>query len=377
MLIRVLCLLLSLISCILAKDYKNRDEDLFCAVLNPLSGTYIDLSQLSSTPNEEIDPKKKRKESSKTRWLVKGWGDDIGKNFTISICSSPISDNDNSEKDPNQKPLSNSTGAFYSMNGIYESIGDFSVKPQLFGTNNKKLTLKYENGSKCPNSAYKKSTLLNFVCDREITSKAQMSYIGNLNNCSYFFEIRSIYACPTSNKSNEINVIGIFFGIFAVFFIVEYGRRTMQKRLMLKDNLTNRIIPASASSSTSTSTYNQQFMNSNESQPNWEFFDNQSNVRKLLRSFERGLIIIISPIVTLISKSSNRNRRNTNNSDIGARSIRLYSSPLGSNSQTSFLRDMEIQNNILDSLEVQSNSGASNNNNDNTGDLINNENSLS
>ncbi|EHM99754.1 Mrl1p [Saccharomyces cerevisiae x Saccharomyces kudriavzevii VIN7] len=68
------------------------------------------------------------------------------------------------------------------------------------GPTAKKLTLKYENGSICPNGKDKKATLLNFVCDKEIQSKAQISYIGNLHDCSYFFEVRSIYACPTSNK---------------------------------------------------------------------------------------------------------------------------------------------------------------------------------
>lgn len=196
---------------------ENDEDDLFCAVMNPATGTYIDLSQLSSTPNKLKDGGKSRSsDPSKTRWLVSGWG--YNTNFTIGVCSSPVTKDEETH-------LTNTTGAFYQDPKTHQliSIGDFATTPTLLRS--KKLTLKYQNGDKCPNGVDRKSTLLNFVCDKELSSKAQITYIGSLHDCSYFFEVRSLYACPTSNKSNEVNLLGIFVGIFAVFFLVEYGGR--------------------------------------------------------------------------------------------------------------------------------------------------------
>lgn len=188
---------------------KDRDsEELFCAVTNPVTGSYIDLSQLSSTPNKLRDGQEQKSgrnkhEPSKTKWSVRGWGYDT--NFTLGICSSPVGETEIHQ-------LSNLTGAFYvdheNENSLV-SIGDFSTEPVLVGgSTTKKLTMKYENGSMCPNGKDKKATLLNFICDKEIQSKAQITYIGNLHNCSYFFEVRSIYACPTSNKKNRSQRFG-------------------------------------------------------------------------------------------------------------------------------------------------------------------------
>lgn len=159
------------------KPKSENDEDLFCAVTNPVTGSYIDLSQLSSTPNKLREGQKQssgnnKHESSKTKWSVRGWGYDT--NFTLGICSSPVGEAESQQ-------LSNLTGAFYvdqlNENNLV-SIGDFSTRPALVGGSTaKKLTLKYENGSMCPNGKDKKATLLNFVCDKEIQSKAQISYI--------------------------------------------------------------------------------------------------------------------------------------------------------------------------------------------------------
>ncbi|KAL3230792.1 Mannose 6-phosphate receptor-like protein 1 [Nakaseomyces bracarensis] len=204
------------------------DKNLFCAVMNPLTGSYIDLSQLSATPNDRPQSSYDRKFSDKSRWLVRDL--EGSTNFTLSICSSAVTKDE-------KKQLENTTGAYYTVNDTkYQnnrrlvSIGDFSTRPHLVGgggstSESRTLTLKYENGSMCPNGIDRKATLLNFICDRSVNSKAQISYIGNLHECSYFFEIRSVYACPTSNKTNEVNVYGIFFSIIIIFFLVEFACR--------------------------------------------------------------------------------------------------------------------------------------------------------
>ena len=381
-------------------DTPNKDpsKDLFCAVLNPQTGQYIDLSQLSSTPNEIMDPKKQSKESPKTRWLVKGWGDDMDKNFTISICSSPISDDKDSSKNKNnaRNHLNNRTGAYYSQYitneetkvESFKSIGDFGIKPQLHNANSRKLILKYENGSYCPDKKYRKSTLLNFVCDRETTTKATISYIGSLNECSYFFEVRSVYACPTSNKTNEINVVGIFIGIIIVFILVQYLRRSMHRRIMLKDDPTSRTSNINrdnsyfpnANATNGMTNPDRSFQRNSTAtgfdQPNWDFFENRSFLSKVSEGLKTGIKNIVTPIGDLLGDY----RRNPTARHSNTRPIRLYSSPFASNSQTSFLRDIEVQNNLLDSLEVTSENGsetATNNTNGNTSSIGQSDGSLS
>lgn len=329
----------------------EREDGTFCAVTNPVTGQYIDLSQLSSTPNLSGTKKNsKTKSELKTRWLVKGYGYDVDKNFTISICSSPVvSDNDET------KELSDLTGAYYSINNTKKSkietvsIGNFNTKPKLFG--NKKLTLQYEQGSKCPNGVDRKSTLLNFICDRDITARAQINYIGNSNNCSYFFEVRSIYACPTANKSNEINVLGIFFAIIFVFTLVEVCRRWIKKKIE-HNSLSGRIMLPRGNQlydNTNNDYYHHYYHNGNDNrlEPQWELLENKS---------------ILSKWITKIQGIWPIKRRRGNNSSLSPSSyngsIRLNHSNLleNDNNSSSFLRDMETQNDILDQLDNLNNS---------------------
>ncbi|CAI4053881.1 Mrl1p SKDI_16G3400 [Saccharomyces kudriavzevii IFO 1802] len=315
------------------KSNDGNNEELFCAVTNPVTGSYIDLSQLSSTPNklregQKQNSGKSKHESSKTKWSVRGWGYDT--NFTLGICSSPVGEAES-------QLLSNVTGAFYvdhlSENSLV-SIGDFSTQPMLVGgPTAKKLTLKYENGSICPNGKDKKATLLNFVCDKEIQSKAQISYIGNLHDCSYFFEVRSIYACPTSSKKTEVSVLGIFIGIFVIFFLVEFaGRRWIYAKL-------NKHLKNSAQLNDVSPSLNEQ--------PHWDLIEDGSRwsrffnrVVKTTRRFTKSLM-----------RSLIRDRNK------GQGGIRLRTSPSASSSSLvnrEFFRDMEAQNEIIDSLEINS-----------------------
>ncbi|EJS41355.1 mrl1p [Saccharomyces arboricola H-6] len=313
------------------KDEDNEGQ--FCAVTNPVTGSYVDLSQLSSTPNklkegQKQNSGKNKHESSKTKWSVRGWG--YNTNFTLGICSSPVGEAESQQ-------LSNLTGAFY-VDHLNEdslvSIGDFNTKPTLVGgPTAKKLILKYENGSMCPNGEDKKATLLKFVCDKEIQSKAQISYIGSLHDCSYFFEVRSIYACPTSNKKNEVSVLGIFIGIFAIFLLVEFTGRIwiyakMNKHLKNNDGV-NDMSP------------------SLNEQPHWDLIEDGS---RLSRFFNR-----ISKTTRRLTKSLARFLIGGRNNSLNG--IRLRTSPAASSSSLAnreFFSDMEAQNEIIDRLEINS-----------------------
>ena len=82
------------------------------------------------------------------------------------------------------------------------------------------MTLTYENGSYCDiidkntNQRLRKSTILTFTCDREMSARALVSYIGQANECTYFFEVRSHHACPTAAKANNLAAVWIFFVLY-------------------------------------------------------------------------------------------------------------------------------------------------------------------
>lgn len=62
----------------------------------------------------------------------------------------------------------------------------------------RKLVLNYTDGSPCPgtNSTRRKSTLMSFLCDRDAAANgANPSFVGTMDSCAYFFEVRSAAAC--------------------------------------------------------------------------------------------------------------------------------------------------------------------------------------
>lgn len=254
---------------------------MFCSIKNPITGHIVDLSPLVNTKDQH------------NKWLVKGYGEDVNKNFTIAICSSPFLDSDNDDIDDEDLQV----GAVYDHNTV--SIGKYNSNLTMYP--NKRITLKYQDGDVCPNKIDKKSTLLNFVCDRDIISKAQITYIGNTNNCSYFFEVRTLYACPKADKTQELSILPIFFSIITVFIIVDCFRRWINKRVKKGNNEFD----------------------------NWQFLQEQSWWSKMKQFLF----------------SRNRNHMNTFNN---LQPIRL-------NNSNTFVRDMETQNDILDSLDRDSN----------------------
>lgn len=169
-----------------------------CTIINPLTNQFYDLRELSSIGiDNEIQA-----------WNAKGF--DYGRNFSIGICSTPLRQlkalTDYDFIDTNNKSM---VGGYYTNpEGNKVSIGKVSTDLKFRGLN---LVLEYNDGDKCENSPNLfKSTLLTFKCDREMMSKARVSYLGSMNNCSYFFEVRTVHACATANEQNDNAVWGIF-----------------------------------------------------------------------------------------------------------------------------------------------------------------------
>lgn len=188
-----------------------------CTIKNPLTNQFYDLRELSSFGSE----------SEKQAWNSKGF--DYGRNFSIGICSTPLKQiNAITELDfidSNNK--SNIAGYYTNLDGNKVSIGEISTKLKFRGLN---LVLEYKNGDKCETSTnLNKSTLLTFKCDREMMSKARVNYLGSMNDCSYFFEVRTVHACPTSNEETDDAVWGIFFIILLSAVLVYLFAGVMYK----------------------------------------------------------------------------------------------------------------------------------------------------
>ncbi|KAH3667229.1 hypothetical protein OGAPHI_002878 [Ogataea philodendri] len=184
-----------------------------CTVINPLTNQFFDLRSLGALGNEGLFQ----------AWNARGY--DYGKNFSLGICSTPL-------KQPQNLPQSDfvgignrsEVGGYYTDDsGNKRSIGQVSTSPKFRG---RKLVLEYTDGSFCEGledeKSLRKSTILSFACDREIMSRASVSYVGSINDCSYFFEVRTIHACATAAKKDDMAIIWIFLFIclcaLAVFF---------------------------------------------------------------------------------------------------------------------------------------------------------------
>lgn len=186
-----------------------------CTTLNPMKG-FIDLRGLSNYGLEgKVQP-----------WLAKDY--ESSRNFTLGICLSPVKKlvlNTGVFKD---SVNASQVGAYYVDPNTqkYVLMGQFNGKPIYKG---KKLTLTYENGSYCDSivgidgNKIRRSTILTFTCDREMLNKAQVSYVTSSQECSYMFEVRSHYACPTAAKADNLAAIWIFLLILMAAVLVFFS----------------------------------------------------------------------------------------------------------------------------------------------------------
>lgn len=163
-------------------------DDPPCTITSPHTGSFFDLRPLIRQPqtasSDDID--------DANEWTASGH--DYNTTFHLNICNKVLSDVSGARGDPPPANIS----AFYERDGDLFSLGESSSTLILRG---KKLILEYTNGSPCaPDSTkeFRKSTLISFLCDRELgVGKADVAYVGQSNDCAYFFEIRTSAACAS------------------------------------------------------------------------------------------------------------------------------------------------------------------------------------
>lgn len=192
-----------------------------CTVMHPQHG-FIDLRPLI-TERGKPHP-----------WNANGYDSDH--NYTFGICLSPLSkDTDLIFRDIEDP---STVGAFY-MDPIskeYILMGQMSEQPKFVG---RKLMLKYEDGSYCDSivsakgERLRRSTIITFRCDHDMLHKASVSHQASVHGCTYMFEVRSHFVCPTAAKADNLAAIWIFlFILFAaalVFFSGTYIMSTLKK----------------------------------------------------------------------------------------------------------------------------------------------------
>lgn len=251
-----------------SKDASKPDPP--CGITSPSSGNFFDLSSLQVHDPATSKSKHPRQQS----WNATGY--DLGYNFTVNFCAPAI------EKVEDvvgvDKDLWRNVSAYYEHDGKVFSIGQQNSELVMRG---RKLVLNYTDGSPCDSGASKrslgateltareivdddpkkgkdddddddddkkkekhadkgrrKSTMISMLCDRDpLAPQLTLSFVGSLDECTYFFEGRSAAACATLNKTKgSLNPGGVFGVIVIIALLVYlaggcvYNRTVLQQR---------------------------------------------------------------------------------------------------------------------------------------------------
>ncbi|EEB06977.1 cation dependent mannose-6-phosphate cargo receptor [Schizosaccharomyces japonicus yFS275] len=187
------------------KTNKDAEDNDICSLHHPVTGEFYSLHDLERTNVSE-----------KGDYNINGF--DYGYNFSMNLCNTIVNDVSNFTIVGNI-PASN-IGAYYidREENLY-SLGSVREKPVFRG---RKLVMQFNNGSLCPGSrTIRKSALLSFTCNRDPYTQSGISYIGNLNECAYFFEWKTMIACPTGRKDSSMGPFGVF-GVLTCIGLVAY-----------------------------------------------------------------------------------------------------------------------------------------------------------
>ncbi|KAL2043068.1 hypothetical protein N7G274_004128 [Stereocaulon virgatum] len=235
-----------------------------CQIYNPINGNFYDLNSITVQPL--VDHKKAHKDDRDESWHARGY--DYDKNFTMNFCAPVIEPLDDVVGVKSE--LVKNVSAFYTHGGLTYSIGQASAEPMFRG---RKLVMNYTGGSPCDEpserlrsrklldddddgeghdkphkgkdhkylgeTSRRKSTLISFICDHEsLAPKAHLSFLGaSPDECTYFFEARSMAACggviDPQQSLGPGGVFGVIFLIAAAVYLlggIAYQRTVMHQR---------------------------------------------------------------------------------------------------------------------------------------------------
>ncbi|KAH6606891.1 hypothetical protein Trco_006044 [Trichoderma cornu-damae] len=225
-----------------------------CTATSLTNGGFFDLRPDTAVP---LDKGKQHKSGVYKDYHSRGY--DYGKNFTLNICGAVV--------DPvrgvvglEESQWANVSAYYTSHDSVY-SIGSLSLDLHSRG---RKLVLQYTGGSPCgvgkasaksggdkryvnrydeglssPGHAHeietidrdkstsrgrRKSATLSFLCDRDPGATTAVSFVGvDPDECSYFFEARSVHACAHAEPHKPGSVgPGSVFGLIFVIAVLVY-----------------------------------------------------------------------------------------------------------------------------------------------------------
>ncbi|KAK2767507.1 Cation-independent mannose-6-phosphate receptor CI-MPR [Arachnomyces sp. PD_36] len=253
-----------------------------CTLHSPNTGSFFDLNPISLT---EAGIEEGYNDDRNASWHAKGY--DYPANFTLNFCAPVLEELD--DVVGLEPELWQNVSAYYEMGGEVYSIGQQSSTPFFRG---RKLVLNYTDGSPCPSTdstfalkprklldsddedeededdtdeeddddnhedgddddddsglypppsdgVRRKSTIMSFLCDRDpVAPSVTISFVGTPDSCSYFFEVRSPYACGGAAASPDeglgpAGVFGVIFGIAVAVYLIggcAYQRTVMHQR---------------------------------------------------------------------------------------------------------------------------------------------------
>ncbi|KAF1364111.1 mannose 6-phosphate receptor domain-containing protein [Lizonia empirigonia] len=220
-----------------------------CTVVSPTTERFFDLNGLRRTLPEDG---KKKKDADEGSWHAKGY--DYGANFTLNFCGPVVEEL--SDVQHLDKTLWRNVSAFYERGDRQYAIGLENSEPIFRG---KKLILNYTGGSLCPSAATKrapvalpreiigdndddddddkdkkkkkpapdksarrKTTVISLLCESDPLGKSSISFVAAVDDCTYFFEGRSRFACGSVHAETQTLSPGGVFGVIAMIAVLVY-----------------------------------------------------------------------------------------------------------------------------------------------------------
>ncbi|KAF2101390.1 mannose 6-phosphate receptor domain-containing protein [Rhizodiscina lignyota] len=230
LLVTTLLLLLCLTSVASAASDKKSKPLEPCTVRSPSSNAFFDLNQIAKRPATDKDLEKHKDDAEP--YEAKSWharGYDYNANFTLNFCA-PVVEGLRDVEGVDERLWTNVTG-YYEKGGRTYSIGTLNTEPVFRG---RKLVLNYTEGSPCPGSSpsfldrshdgvRRKSSILSLHCEKDpLAPKAHISFVGSMDECTYFFEVRTLAACAGVESANESLSPGGVFGVIALIAVLVY-----------------------------------------------------------------------------------------------------------------------------------------------------------
>jgi cation-dependent mannose-6-phosphate receptor len=70
---------------------------------------------------------------------------------------------------------------------------------------------------------------MSLMCDHEQFQKPSVSFVGQMNDCAYFFEVRTAAACATINQAQALGPGAVF----GAMYVVRASTRNREMELMV------------------------------------------------------------------------------------------------------------------------------------------------